>query len=325
LDSNKYEEAMSILEELKEDFGAHPRIIELESRIRSEIDLKSALDDARLALKNGDFQRARKLLKQLPKGSIEVDNILSAIAEKEKAESEAISNIQKHLGAGKVTKAFEIASDFIKDEGSTPQLSRLKDRIEKIRKIRQLGLELEGGRTWFLPIRTGVIGRGEHCPIQIPDKTKKVSREHCKISIRGDKIIIEDLGSTNHTYLDNEEVKKGKLKDSGEIGLGITKKVSYQVYRKGDNITLLVLNYSEPPISYLLFDKEIRIGIRKGRFLPTEEPVFIIKYQDGNFFIRAIRRRELYLNSEEVKGEVCLALDDSIEVRGYRIKVITRG
>ena len=53
-------------------------------------------------------------------------------------------------------------------------------------------------------------------------KTKTfVSRRHCRFSIENNELFIEDLGSKNFTYVNNERIKsKTKLFIGNEIGLG---------------------------------------------------------------------------------------------------------
>lgn len=47
-----------------------------------------------------------------------------------------------------------------------------------------------------------------------------VSRLHAKIIKDGEDYYLEDMGSRNATFLNNQEVKKSKLKDKDEIGIG---------------------------------------------------------------------------------------------------------
>lgn len=49
-----------------------------------------------------------------------------------------------------------------------------------------------------------VIGRSSSADIQISDLS--ISKLHCRITHRGDKFLLEDLGSRNHTYLNGEKI-----------------------------------------------------------------------------------------------------------------------
>ncbi len=64
-----------------------------------------------------------------------------------------------------------------------------------------------------------IIGRSEDCALTITDDIK-VSRIHCVINQRGDKYILEDLGSTNGILLNEHPIKKGLIKHGDVITVG---------------------------------------------------------------------------------------------------------
>ena len=72
--------------------------------------------------------------------------------------------------------------------------------------------------------KTIIIGRDKSCNIVINDPL--VSRRHAKITvIEGKKFYIEDLNSTNGTYVNNNPILKGKkilLKKNDKIKMGST-------------------------------------------------------------------------------------------------------
>lgn len=47
-----------------------------------------------------------------------------------------------------------------------------------------------------------------------------VSRYHARLSVDGDALVIEDLGSTNGTYVNSEQVQKSKLDSDDKIAIG---------------------------------------------------------------------------------------------------------
>jgi pSer/pThr/pTyr-binding forkhead associated (FHA) protein len=59
-----------------------------------------------------------------------------------------------------------------------------------------------------------VIGRNTECDIQI--SLGMVSRRHCELSAKKDKVTVRDLGSSNGTYVNNKRVQES------EIGAGDT-------------------------------------------------------------------------------------------------------
>jgi len=66
-----------------------------------------------------------------------------------------------------------------------------------------------------------LIGRGSSCNLRLFDEF--VSAKHCKIFSENEIIFVEDLGSTNGTFIDGTEVgKKSPLEIGQNIQIGIT-------------------------------------------------------------------------------------------------------
>ena len=66
-----------------------------------------------------------------------------------------------------------------------------------------------------------IIGRSEECNIQIQDAL--ISRQHARLLVQGNQVFIEDLNSTNSTYLNRQRLQPGQryLVNSGdELRLG---------------------------------------------------------------------------------------------------------
>ena len=67
------------------------------------------------------------------------------------------------------------------------------------------------GRRKTIPLiaEATVIGRRPDCNIRLPFGT--VSRKHCRIIQREDEIIVQDLGSINGTFVNNEKVAEAVI------------------------------------------------------------------------------------------------------------------
>ncbi len=76
-----------------------------------------------------------------------------------------------------------------------------------------------GERRSFSVVRDmTVIGRREDCDLRIP--LGEVSRKHCRIIRDGDTVRLEDLGSSNGTYHNNNRVQEAVLGPGDSIRVG---------------------------------------------------------------------------------------------------------
>ena len=63
-----------------------------------------------------------------------------------------------------------------------------------------------------------VIGRREDCDLRIP--LGDVSRKHCRLSLDGETIKVEDLGSSNGTYRNGDRVQQTELTAGDTLQIG---------------------------------------------------------------------------------------------------------
>lgn len=75
-----------------------------------------------------------------------------------------------------------------------------------------LGHQIELGE---VPI---IVGRAAEATLSLPHPS--ISRSHCRIWREGERFFIEDLGSTNKTFLNGQPVMRAELHDGDQIGIG---------------------------------------------------------------------------------------------------------
>ena len=63
-----------------------------------------------------------------------------------------------------------------------------------------------------------VVGRREDCDLRIP--LSDVSRKHCRLILNGEAMKIEDLGSSNGTYINGERVQQAELSPGDTLQIG---------------------------------------------------------------------------------------------------------
>ncbi len=65
---------------------------------------------------------------------------------------------------------------------------------------------------------TTVIGRVTTCDVAL--RANDVSKRHCQIVLTGDQVIVEDLGSSNGTFINGQRIQRGELKNGDELRVG---------------------------------------------------------------------------------------------------------
>ena len=77
----------------------------------------------------------------------------------------------------------------------------------------------DGSRRSFSVARDlTVIGRGEDCDLRIP--LGEVSRKHARLAKDGDALHIEDLGSSNGSYVNGQRIQETTLNGGDVVSVG---------------------------------------------------------------------------------------------------------
>lgn len=82
------------------------------------------------------------------------------------------------------------------------------------------------------PLGHGAFEIGRSSRSDLPIDQESISRQHARITFDGYQHVIEDLGSTNGTFVNDQGLKRAALKDGDQIKLGR----SILKYMSGDNI-----------------------------------------------------------------------------------------
>src|SRR5579862_8117310 len=99
--------------------------------------------------------------------------------------------------------------------------------------LRFISGKYQGGEFPIVPDRQIVIGRSSDLDMVLVEDM--VSRKHARIQTQADQIWIEDLGSTNGTFVNGEKIKRARLKEGDRvlIGTSILKVISGDAPRDG--------------------------------------------------------------------------------------------
>ena len=64
------------------------------------------------------------------------------------------------------------------------------------------------------------VGRGQAAEIRITDT--EISRKHARFIVEGDQVVVEDLNSTNGTFVNGTQIRRKLLQDGDKIQVGTT-------------------------------------------------------------------------------------------------------
>ena len=105
--------------------------------------------------------------------------------------------------------------------GTTAELSR-KAFLGELPIKQRACLEIigSGGKSKVIELghRELTIGRSPECPIQL--RRTMVSRRHAQVTFRNEEYHLEDLGSTNGTYVNGIKIVKCVLRNNDQIDIG---------------------------------------------------------------------------------------------------------
>jgi len=99
--------------------------------------------------------------------------------------------------------------------------------------LRFISGKYQGGEFPIVPGKEILIGRSSDLDMVLVEDM--VSRKHARIQTQGDQIWIEDLGSTNGTFVNGEKIKRARLKEGDRvlIGTSILKVIAGDAPRDG--------------------------------------------------------------------------------------------
>ncbi len=123
------------------------------------------------------------------------------------------------------SRSFSPYSVFMSNEDQTI-IKKSPRKIKSSFQLKERGVLVvlsgkEVGKSCLIDKEVTTIGRGETCSLVLGDDL--VSKEHCLIRAEGGYFFIEDLDSSNGTYLDSKKIKKKSLlNDFERIVIGKT-------------------------------------------------------------------------------------------------------
>src|SRR5450432_1563819 len=84
--------------------------------------------------------------------------------------------------------------------------------------LRFISGKYQGGEFPITPDKQIIVGRSSDLDMVLVEDM--VSRKHARIAMQQDQIWIEDLGSTNGTFVNGEKIKRARLKEGDRVLIG---------------------------------------------------------------------------------------------------------
>ncbi len=171
----------------------------------------------------------------------------------------------------------------------------------------------QGGEFPLRPEKEIVIGRSSELDMVLVEDM--VSRKHAKIAMQQGKITIQDLGSTNGTFVNGEKIKQTRLKEGDRIliGTSILKLVASDGAQK--NLDTKQINEN---LEQVAASKPKQTGAMSGRIdevpIPDLLQLFATSKKNGVLIISGEHAGRIHLRS----GKVVFASVDGASGLGPR-------
>jgi pSer/pThr/pTyr-binding forkhead associated (FHA) protein len=216
--------------------------------------------------------------------------------------------------------------------------AEVEDKISTIIAAPQahLVLEIAGSETRLIPLIGDLrIGRGSENDLRLPDP--KLSRNHVLISVAEEGYLLQDMGSRNGTFVNNNRVHEPYLlRDGDAIRLGDVH-LTFRLEETSAPTPPPSLPAPPQPAAYLVVQPplgaaqrfpvadEMRIGRRPGNNLQLDYPkvsrqhAIITRTAEGYALHDLGSRNGTYLNGQWVAGRCFLRDGDVIEIGDLKI------
>jgi pSer/pThr/pTyr-binding forkhead associated (FHA) protein len=99
-----------------------------------------------------------------------------------------------------------------------PPMSMRQQAATKQYALRFISGKYQGGEFPLPPNKEVVVGRSSELDMVLVEDM--VSRRHAKLTVTGDQMFIQDLGSTNGTFVNGEKVKRAAIHEGDRILIG---------------------------------------------------------------------------------------------------------
>lgn len=154
-----------------------------------------------------------------------------------------------------------------------------------------------------------LIGRGEDCNLRIP--LAAVSRQHCRIMVGEDEVVIEDLGSSNGSLVNGKRVGRVSLKAGDRIQVG---SATFVVQVDGKPKKVLFKTEAGPGAGAVVEEPEMLAGSSAGGRVPGSAGIGPVLDDSGAGAVEVEAAEENAVEVEEVGGAAAESLEEVVEI-----------
>jgi tetratricopeptide (TPR) repeat protein len=207
--------------------------------------LGRAEDLARCLEKAGEIERLEQVLEKSHAAEQRAARLRRLIGEHELA----LRVGARELARRALREAAQLAPE---DAVIADMLRRLEEKWPRGRRLR---LAVDGARVGLVGTLPAVLGRAE---ADVPLRGLSVSRRHCEVDVRGETVVVRDLGSRNGTRVAGLPLA-GEIALSGPTEIGLGDDVAVRVSPTARGIAIEVVRGVDVGARFLVGTSELRV------------------------------------------------------------------
>ncbi len=200
-------------------------LIESQKNKEKQARFEKEYENCKKLLKEGEYDQCSEMLDDLVEkypGNEKLDKLKQQIRQGKEKAHEIFHNAKDELAKGNTAESRKLIKKSLQKYKGLEAAKGLQNNINQIQGSDRFVLRAQNnGQDIHILFQDEVlIGRkdADNDPdIQFDDR--RVSREHCRISILDDKVIVEDLDSTGGTYINGEEILSEKINSGDQLTL----------------------------------------------------------------------------------------------------------
>jgi hypothetical protein len=275
--------------ELAESFQSYS---ELEERAERSRKIAPQLDIIDGLLQTAELQKAKEQIGPLLQKHADIIDIQSINSEIEKnlqKVSIGLEELNTLIVSGHLQNFAQRLEELKKIAVDEPHIQNYINALKKSEGIESISLQPLDSNSSSISIisqTTAIIGRQDKDwkpDIAIADRHRPVSRKHLQLSLLDGKVMVEDLGSENGTFVNGERVTIGEISDGDIVTLAKVIDFTASLLRNDrGNINAVLVADSDQ--DYVLLADSLEFGMDNDRINIKRTDFKLLKW-NGRLFI----------------------------------------